>query len=80
MLAGVFNMLGYLDDGLGDLDDSLLIQLIVTIGLWLWALVQLFYLQFVLDSNLMDSMTEIDHFHGKNYLSCFQVLTPKNKT
>ena len=30
MLAGVFNMLGYLNEGLGDLDDSLLIQLIVT--------------------------------------------------
>ena len=39
---------------------------------------QLFDLQFVLDSNLMDSMTEIDHFHDNN-LSCFQVLTPKNK-
>ena len=30
-------------------------------------------------SNLMDSMTEIDHFRDNN-LSCFQVLTPKNKT
>ena len=44
---------------------------------------QLFDLPFVLDSNLMDSlmdsMTEIDHFHDNN-LSCFQVLTPKNKT
>ena len=40
---------------------------------------QLFDLQFVLDSNLMDSMTEIDHFHDNNF-SCFQVLTPKNKT
>ena len=40
---------------------------------------QLFDLQFVLDSNLMDSMTEIDHFHA-TILSCFQVLTPKNKT
>ena len=37
LLAGVFNMLGYLDEGLGDLDDSLLIQLIVASGLWLWA-------------------------------------------
>ena len=72
-------MLGYLDEGLGDLDDSLLIQLIVASDLRLWALVQLFDLQFVLDSNLMDSMTEIDHFHDNN-LSCFQVLTPKNKT
>ena len=35
MLAGVFNMLGYLDEGLGDLDDSSLIQLIVASGLWL---------------------------------------------
>ena len=72
-------MLGYLDECLGDLDDSLLLQLIVASGLRLWALVQLFDLQFVLDSNLMDSMTEIDHFHDNN-LSCFQVLTPKNKT
>ena len=40
---------------------------------------QLFDLQFVLDSNLMDSMTEIDHFRDNN-LSCFHVLTPKNKT
>ena len=78
-MAGVFNMLGYLDEGLGDLDNSLLIQLIVASSLWLWALVQLFDLQFVLDSNLMDSMTEIDHFHDNNF-SCFQVLTPKNKT
>ena len=39
---------------------------------------QLFDLPFVLDSNLMDSMTEIDHFHDNNF-SCFQVLTPKNK-
>ena len=72
-------MLGYLDECLGDLDDSLLLQLIVASGLRLWALVQLFDLQFVLDSNLMDSMTEINHFHNNN-LSCFQVLTPKNKT
>ena len=50
MLAGVFNMLGYLDEGLGDLDDSLLIQLIV-----------------------------VASGHDNN-LSCFQVLTPKNKT
>ena len=40
---------------------------------------QLFDLQFVFVSNLMDSMREIDHFHDNN-LSCFQVLTPKNKT
>ena len=40
---------------------------------------QLFDLQFVLDGNLMDSMTEIDHFHDHN-LSFFQVLTPTNKT
>ena len=33
VLAGVFNMLGYLDEGLGDLDDSLLIQVIVASGL-----------------------------------------------
>ena len=39
---------------------------------------QLFDLQFVLDSNLMDFMTEIDHLHDNN-LSCFQVLTPKIK-
>ena len=32
MLAGVFNMLGDSDEGLGDLDDSLLIQLIVASG------------------------------------------------
>ena len=68
-------MLGDLDYHLGDLDDSLLIQLIVASGH-----AQLFDLQFVLfhDSNLMDSVTEIDHFHDNN-LSCFQVLTPKIK-
>ena len=40
---------------------------------------QLFDLKFVLDGNLMDSMTEIDNFHD-NKLSFFQVLTHKNET
>ena len=68
-------MLGDLDYHLGDLDDSLLIQLIVASGH-----AQLFDLQFVLCFMivLMDSVTEIDHFHDNN-LSCFQVLTPKIK-
>ena len=72
------NMLGDLDYHLGDLDYSLLIQLIVASGH-----AQLFDLQVAVcvmfhDSNLMDSVTEIDLFHDNN-LSCFQVLTPKIK-
>ena len=74
-------MMGDLDYHLGDLDDSLLIQLIVASGQWVHmcscltcSLCYMFH-----DSNLMISVTEIDHFHDNN-LSCFQVLTPKNIT